>query len=358
MKNIVLTGGVCVALTAAVLAPGGAAADPAADPMMSKLVGKTVFLDPGHQGTGHRENLTRPVNDGRGGTKECQTTGMTTLGGVPEHTITWNVAQLVKASLETLGATVQLSRADDTGWGGCVDERAAAASKSGADVALSIHADSAPATDHGFHLIVPALPIPDPKVNEVQSGKGLDFSEAMRDAYVKSGFVSANYAGVVDGLQTRADIAGPALTTVPLAFIEMGNGANSEDAPLLETEDGQVKQAIAITTGIVGYLLGNTSPSPGTDVRGTPPSANPTNPGTAQPGTTKPQAQKSTPATPGDRKEGGTLDSVLGMLSPLLGALGIGDEGSVDGEMVDLISQLANTLLDLVLNSDLLGGGK
>lgn len=351
MKNFVITGGLCVAMTAAIAAPGVASADPEAESMMTKLVGKSVFLDPGHQGNGHTENLARQVNDGRGGTKECQTTGMTSAGGVPEHTINWNVAQLVKSSLESLGAKVTLSRTDDTGWGGCVDERAAAASRSGADIAISIHADSAPAADHGFHLIVPALPIPDAKVNEVQSGKGLELSKAMRDAYVKSGFTTANYAGVVDGLQTRTDIAGPALTTIPLAFLEMGNGTNPDDAKLLETEEGQVKQAIAVTTGVVSYLLGNTAT--GSEARAVPSATTPdASEESAKPRTTTP---KSTPKTGDDGDD--LLGTAVQLLSPLLGALGIGGgEGLSEDGMVDVALKLAQALLGVVM--DVLGSDK
>ncbi|WP_094025611.1 N-acetylmuramoyl-L-alanine amidase [Nocardia cerradoensis] len=250
---------VAAVTTAGVLAPAAALAAPAApaDPDMStRLAGKTVFLDPGHQGTNHSEDLNRQVNDGRGGTKECQTTGMTSRGGVPEHTINWNVAQLVRQSLEALGAHVVMSRQDDTGWGGCVDERAAAANSSGAAVAVSIHADGAPEQDHGFHLIVPQLPVPDAKANQAQSGPGQVATNAVRDAYKQAGFTPANYAGAVDGLQTRSDIAGPALTEVPDVFIEMGNGANVDDAKMLESPDGQLKHAIAITTGLVSYLIG------------------------------------------------------------------------------------------------------
>ncbi|MEU1996382.1 N-acetylmuramoyl-L-alanine amidase [Nocardia gamkensis] len=267
MKPSIIKAGICTAVTAAVtvtlsgLLPVTAQAAPSALDMSQKLAGKTVFLDPGHQGSNHSQDLARQVSDGRGGTKDCQTTGMTTMNGVPEHTITWNVAQVVKTSLETLGAHVVLSRQDDMNWGGCVDDRARAASQSGADVAVSIHADSAPAQDRGFHLIIPELPIPNLIVDQAQSGAGLAASKSVRDAYRDAGFPPANYGGVVDGLQTRSDIAGPALTTVPLVFLEMGNGANPEDAALLETPDGQLKHAIALTTGVVGYLLG--APQPG-----------------------------------------------------------------------------------------------
>ncbi|MFI9407646.1 N-acetylmuramoyl-L-alanine amidase [Nocardia sp. NPDC052316] len=241
--------------------PGTATAAPAQSEAANKLAGKTVFVDPGHQGSGHGENVARQVSDGRGGMKDCQTTGMTTVHGVPEHTINWNVAQLVQTSLEQLGAQVVLSRQDDTGWGGCIDDRARAANESGAAVAVSIHADSAPADQRGFHLIVPELPIPDPTINQIQSSAGLAASTAVRDAYLQAGFVPATYASP-HGLQSRRDIAGPALTAVPDVFIEMGNGANAEDAALLESREGQLRHAIAITTGLVSYLLGPQSGTP------------------------------------------------------------------------------------------------
>lgn len=272
MKPSIIRTGICGAVTAAVvvtlsgLTPA-AIADPAPPDMSTKLVGKTIFLDPGHQGPNHAENLAKQVSDGRGGTKDCQTTGMTTVNGVPEHTINWKVADLVRAALQDLGAKVVLSRQDDSGWGGCVDERAQAANASGADVAVSIHADGAPAQDRGFHLIVPQLPIPDPKADLVQSGAGLAATKAVRDAYLEAGFPAANYAGAQDALQTRADVAGPAMTTVPDVFIEMGNGANVEDAALLESPEGQVKHALAITTGLVGFLLG--APQQATTALGT-----------------------------------------------------------------------------------------
>ncbi|MFG2445639.1 N-acetylmuramoyl-L-alanine amidase [Nocardia fluminea] len=266
MQPNIIKAGICSTVSAAVvvslsgLVPVTAHAAP--EPATSEqLAGKTIFLDPGHQGTGHSEDLTRQVDNGRGGTKDCQTTGMTSLNGIPEHTINWDVAQLVRASLEALGAEVVLSRADDTGWGGCVDDRARAANQSGADVAVSIHADSAGPDQHGFHMIVPQLPIPDSIADKAQSGGGRLVSSAVRDAYLAAGFSPANYAGVKAGLQTRADVAGPALTQVPLVFVEMGNGANVDDAARLESREGQLEHAVAITTGVVGFLLNKPIPA-------------------------------------------------------------------------------------------------
>ncbi|NDK87971.1 N-acetylmuramoyl-L-alanine amidase [Gordonia desulfuricans] len=270
MRMSITAAAVAVATGAAVLSAVTTAPASAAPAAGTSLAGKTVFLDPGHQGSAAGHNLSQQVVDGRGGKKDCQTTGATAVNGTPEHTINWEVAQLVKAGLESQGARVVLSRPDDTGWGGCVDERAAAASRSGAAIAVSLHADSTTtgtdATKKGFHMIVPTLPIPDATVNAVQSGEGRKASTVMRDAFVRAGFPTANYAGVVDGIQTRPDIAAVNLTKVPAVFIEMGNLSNPADAAALTGKDGQLKYSMAITEGIVNYAKGaaaaSTTPSP------------------------------------------------------------------------------------------------
>jgi len=236
---------------------GVAAADPL--PGAGALAGRTVFLDPGHQGSAAGHRLNQQVPDGRGGMKDCQTTGTTALGGKKEHTINWDVAQLVKAALESEGARVVLSRNDDTGWGGCVDERAAAASASGADLAVSLHADSTSTKEDpaksGFHMIIPTLPLPDAQAQAAQSGGGRKASAAMRDAFQKAGFKPSNYTGK-NGLQTRSDIAGVNLTKVPIVFIEMGNLANPGEAKELSSPQGSTRYALAVTNGIKDYLAG------------------------------------------------------------------------------------------------------
>ena len=246
-------------------------------------------------------------------------------------------------------------------------------------VAVSIHADSAPAGDRGFHLIVPALPIPDAAANDAQSDGGLALSRSIRDAYTRSGFSPANYAGVVDGLQTRADIAGPALTTVPLAFVEMGNGGDPEDARTLESGDGQLKHAVAITTGIVGHLLGGDGAAPVAealpgvaDARGVRPGspATPSSPGTELPSTDRTTPRSSTPSvtipeaetspsTPllsdGDRD--GLFAVVTQLLQPLLAELGLsGSSSLMDEEMFGLVSDLASAIVDAVMQSGVLEG--
>lgn len=246
------------------LVPAGVDAAPRA-PKADELAGKTVFLDPGHQGSAVGHDLAKQVPDGRGGMKDCQTTGATSVTGKAEHTITWEVAQLVKAALESKGARVLMSRDDDTGWGGCVDERAEAASRSGADVAVSLHADStstgADSGKTGFHMIVPTLPIPDKAVDAVQSGEGRKASNTMRDAFKSAGFTPANYAGAVDGVQTRPDIAAVNLTRVPAVFVEMGNLSDPVEAAALSNPTGAARYAVAITNGITKFVAGDAAPA-------------------------------------------------------------------------------------------------
>jgi N-acetylmuramoyl-L-alanine amidase len=297
MRNLRVAGLTCLTLAASLIAmPISALAEPA-PAQGNSLAGKTVFLDPGHQGSAAGNDLDKQVPDGRGGTKPCQTTGATSPEGVPEHKVNWDITQLVKAGLESQGAKVVLSRPDDTGWGGCIDDRANAANASNADLAVNIHADStSPGTDpgkSGFHIIVPELPIPDVTVNEVQSGKGRKAAEQMRDAFKTAGFAPANYAGAQDGLQTRADIAALNLTKVPDVFAELGNLSNPTDAAALSGTEGQLKYAIAIVDGVIRYLLTGadavvpTTPAPTT--------AAPVQPTTPAAGTATPAQTATTP---------------------------------------------------------------
>ncbi|GAA4824316.1 N-acetylmuramoyl-L-alanine amidase family protein [Tomitella cavernea] len=292
------------------------------------LAGKTVFLDPGHQESAAGHDMSKQVDDGYGGTKNCQTSGMTALGGTPEYAITYNVAEIVKGALQQLGADVVMSRGA-TGWGGCITDRADKANESGADVAVSIHADSTSAgtdtTNHGFHMIIPKLDgITDAKAEKAQADGGRAASKIMRDVYRDSGFTPSNYLGR-DGLDERGDVAGPALTEVPLVFVEMGNGSNPGDAKVLESADGQAKHAKAIAVGIATYLAGGGAAGAAAE------DAVADESGADEPGGGSPEA--------GGGATGGTADGAGG------GVVG-GDGGMLDGvldrvdDVMDLFEQL------------------
>ena len=92
----------------------------------SAIAGMTVFLDPGHNGA-NDASINRQVTNGRGGTKECQTTGTTTDSGYPEHSFNWDVVLRIRATLTQYGVRTAMSRGNDNAIGPCVDQRAAMA---------------------------------------------------------------------------------------------------------------------------------------------------------------------------------------------------------------------------------------
>jgi N-acetylmuramoyl-L-alanine amidase len=211
------------------------------------IAGMSVFLDPGHSGV-NDSSITKQVPNGRGGTKDCQTTGTSTNNGYPEHSFNWDVAVRVRAALEQLGVRTQMSRADDNSVAPCVDQRAAAANAMHPDADVSIHADGGPVSGHGFHVNYSAPPL-----NDAQRGPAIQLATIMRDAMVAAGMQPSTYIGS-NGLYGRADLAGLNLAEYPAILVETGNMANADEAAQMETADGRQRYADAITQGIVSYL--------------------------------------------------------------------------------------------------------
>src|ERR1700742_987519 len=90
------------------------------------IAGTGVFLDPGHNGQ-YDASMTRQVPNGRGGTKECNTSGTATDDGYPEHAFNWDVALRIRDALNQMGVHTAMSRDNDNSLGPCVDQRAALA---------------------------------------------------------------------------------------------------------------------------------------------------------------------------------------------------------------------------------------
>jgi N-acetylmuramoyl-L-alanine amidase len=213
----------------------------------ASVEGMSVFLDPGHSGA-NDASMSSQVPDGRGGTKDCQTTGTATAGGYPEHSFNWDVAMRVRAALEQLGVHTQMSRPDDSSAGPCVDQRAATANAMHPDADVSIHADGGPGSGHGFHVNYSAPPL-----NDVQSGPAIQLATTMRDAMVAAGLQPSTYIGS-DGLYGRADLAGLNFADYPAVLVETGNMRNANEAAEMETTEGRQRYADAITAGIVAFL--------------------------------------------------------------------------------------------------------
>lgn len=216
-------------------------------PAHASIEGMSVYLDPGHNGA-NDASIDNQVPDGRGGTKECQTTGTSTANGYSEHSFNFAVANLVRDALVAKGVRVTMSRPDDDSVGPCVDVRAAAANAMHADADISIHADGGPTSGHGFHVNYSA-----PPRNAVQSGGAMVLARDMRDAMAAAGFPPSTYIGS-DGLYGRADLAGLNFADVPAVLVETGNMRNPDEAAAMNTPEGRQRYADAITEGIVAFL--------------------------------------------------------------------------------------------------------
>ncbi|MCQ9388371.1 N-acetylmuramoyl-L-alanine amidase [Brevibacterium sp. 50QC2O2] len=206
----------------------------------------TVALDPGHNGGNakHPARANAPVPDGRGGTKPCNTTGTATDAGYSEHRFNWQVAQLVRTQLRDAGATVKLSRKNDTGVGPCVDRRGRFAD--GADVLVSVHANGSDSTrTKGFHVI--ASP----------SGKNAKANRRLATSMVKAlkaqGF-TPNRAYGKDAVSIRTDLAGLENARVPAVIVECAEMRNPQEAKTMTTAAGRLRYAHALTAGTAEFL--------------------------------------------------------------------------------------------------------
>ena len=218
-----------------------------AAPGAADVGGMGVFLDPGHNAV-NDASTARQVPNGRGGTKQCNTSGTATDDGYPEHAFAWAVVGRIQGALDQLGVRTQLSRDNDSSAGPCVNQRAALANAMRPDAIISIHADGGPPSGRGFHVNYSSPPL-----NDAQSGPALQLAHTMRDALVAAGYQPATYIGS-DGLYGRDDLAGLNLAQYPAVLVELGNMKNADDAAQMESSDGRAKYAAAVTRGIVGYL--------------------------------------------------------------------------------------------------------
>src|SRR5262245_30698904 len=229
----------------------GPMAPPAAG-SLSSLVGKIIAVDPGHNGNAgsHPEVINKLVN-AVSMWKPCETTGTQTDAGYQEAAFNFDVAVRLAAILRTAGATVVLSRTDNNGIGPCFDERAAIGNRAHADVAISIHADGAPAGDHGFHVLEPVdVHGPSTAILVPSRRLAVDIRDAYRDG---TGIPVADYIGR-DGIDPRSDMGGLNLSTVPKVLLECGNMGNAGDAAKLSDPAFRQRIADAIASGLARFL--------------------------------------------------------------------------------------------------------
>ncbi|MEU8700371.1 N-acetylmuramoyl-L-alanine amidase [Streptomyces sp. NPDC048680] len=230
----------------------------APDAPSGPLSGKTVVIDPGHNPRNHLHTaeIGRQVDIGTTH-KECDTTGTSTNSGYAEAEFTLDVAHRMRTLLRAQGAKVVLTYNDDRPFGPCVDERARIGNKAGADAVVSVHADGSAAGNRGFHVILPG-PVRggDADTSEIVA-PSRDLGTRIAGLFVRAtGSAPSNYIGGNTGLDTRKDLGGLNLSTVPKVFIECGNMRDPKDAALLTSASWRQKAAQGIADGISSYLNG------------------------------------------------------------------------------------------------------
>ena len=246
-----------VSLAASLALAGSAVAAPA--PVAARatppLAGVTVVLDPGHQLGNYRfpKKINRPVDAG-GFMKPCNSTGTSTNGGYAEASFVFAVASRVRDRLESLGATVVMTRSRNSRdlWGPCVDYRgklgnAGFAGRSrDATLKLSLHGDGAGSGERGFHLIV--------ATKKGQKGASTRYAKATRAALEDAGFPRSTYIGGGTALDFRGDLGTLNWSHVPTFMAELGNMRNKRDAAAMTSPEGRGRYARALVRGIRTYL--------------------------------------------------------------------------------------------------------
>jgi N-acetylmuramoyl-L-alanine amidase len=212
------------------------------------LTGKTVVIDPGHNGDNylHPGIINGLVPAGRGQSKACDTTGTSTNAGYSEASFNFDVALRLQRLLLAQGAHVVLTRHTNTGVGPCVNVRAAIGNRAHADAVISIHADGAPAGDRGFSVLY----APDVGDTAPIYAASLRLARALDHALGASGVLpTSNYVGP-GGYSIRTDLAGLNLSTRPKIFLELGNMRNSADAGIQTSARGRERLAQALAAGL------------------------------------------------------------------------------------------------------------
>ena len=160
-------------------------------------------------------------------------------------------AAVLAALLRAAGAKVVMTRSDNTSVGPCVDKRAAIGNDAHANVAISIHADGAPAGGHGFHVMEP-MKVGAPSNAIIGSSHQLALK--IRDSYkARTGVPPSSYIGT-NGINPRSDMGGLNLSIVPKVLVECGNMRNQGDATFMTSVSGRQKIAEGLAGGLAAFL--------------------------------------------------------------------------------------------------------
>ncbi len=216
-----------------------------------ELTGKVIVLDPGHN-LNNSASINTNVYAGNGVYKACDTTGTATDAGYPEHAFTWDVANRAAAILRAEGATVILTRPNDTSIGPCITVRAQIGNNAHANAFVAIHADGGPAGGHGFFVMQP--PPNNPNVNPGAAPQSRILATVMHDTFhAVTGMPYSTY--IANGYYPNTTTTGTInLSHGPVITIECLNMRNSGDAAIATNPTDRQNIAAGIAAGLTAFL--------------------------------------------------------------------------------------------------------
>ena len=218
------------------------------------LTGRVIVVDPGH----NRGNFTHVHQINRhywvGLDKICNTTGTETRSGYLEATYTYDVAHRLARRLTAAGATVVLTRDDNSvdTFGPCIQARGLLGGQVGADITVSIHADGGPSSGRGAFVYTPS------RLPGYTSRQKADASERLARR-ILVGLASQGLRGssyLRPNVSPNHDQGTLNTSSIPTVIVETLNMANHDDAAIATTKSGRARVALGLFTGISAYLAG------------------------------------------------------------------------------------------------------
>ena len=206
--------------------------------------GKTIVIDPGHQGKGNPEK--EPIAPGATEMKAkvaSGTTGRTT--GVPEYQLTLDVSLKLKDALIAQGYEVLMTReTNDVNISNA--ERAQIANKANADAFIRIHANGS--EDSSVSGTMTLCQTENNPYNGHLFEKSYALSEYILDGIVEKAGSKKQYVWKTDTM------SGINWCTVPVTIVEMGYMTNPEEDIKMQTEEYQNLIVDGIVSGVNKYF--------------------------------------------------------------------------------------------------------